>query len=169
MMINKAAAAFALVDLPADLDAEAVQRCIEAIVALPAVDAVEVVRCKDCKHFEQAECPWDELFLINVNGYCSRGERKEEDNMADYINRVDLLLLLAELPNEVSKREVLQMVYDFPEAKIKISPAAYSIDYSNYLNGIHNINRPQEGPKGIECPNATGEPGEPGPVKRIPE
>lgn len=40
-------------------------------------DVVEVVRCKDCKHFEQAECPWDELFLINVNGYCSRGERKE--------------------------------------------------------------------------------------------
>ena len=34
MMINKAAAAFALADLPADLDAEAVQRCIEAIVAL---------------------------------------------------------------------------------------------------------------------------------------
>ena len=44
---------------------------------MPAADVVEVVRCKDCKHFEQAECPWDELFLINVNGYCSRGERKE--------------------------------------------------------------------------------------------
>lgn len=40
-------------------------------------DSVEVVRCKDCKHFEQAECPWDELFVINVNDYCSRGERKE--------------------------------------------------------------------------------------------
>ena len=43
----------------------------------PAADVVEVVRCKDCKHFEQAECPWDELFVINVNGYCSKGQRKE--------------------------------------------------------------------------------------------
>lgn len=52
-------------------------RCTQGIKYIPAADVVDVVRCKDCKHFEQAECPWDELFVINVNGYCSRGERKE--------------------------------------------------------------------------------------------
>ena len=33
---------------------------------------------EDCKHFEQAECPWDDLFVINVNDYCSKGQRKED-------------------------------------------------------------------------------------------
>ena len=80
MMINKAAAAFALADLPADLDAEAVQRCIEAIVALPAVDVVEVVRCTDCKYWK------DEVCYVNENPidsgatfYCAYGERKEDE------------------------------------------------------------------------------------------
>lgn len=52
------------------------QTHLDFVRKLPAADVVEVVRCKDCKHFEQAECPWDELFVINVNDYCSRGERK---------------------------------------------------------------------------------------------
>lgn len=36
----------------------------------------ELIRCKDCKHFQTDECPWA-LPVINVNGFCSRGERKE--------------------------------------------------------------------------------------------
>ena len=31
-----------------------------------------------------------------------------------YINKVDLLLKLAELPQEASKREVLGVIYDMP-------------------------------------------------------
>lgn len=82
MMINKAAAAFALADLPADLDAEAVQRCIEAIVALPAVDAVEVVRCKDCVYYnsDSEEC-LDEMGYARAwhkNDYCSYGRKEDE-------------------------------------------------------------------------------------------
>ena len=50
---------------------------IRTLEYFAAPDVVEVVRCKDCKHFEQTECPWDEFFVINVNDYCSRGERKE--------------------------------------------------------------------------------------------
>jgi len=48
--IDKAVAMRKLVDLPAELDAVAVQRCIEAIHSVPAADVVKVVRCKDCKH-----------------------------------------------------------------------------------------------------------------------
>ena len=58
---------------------DALLDCMERISKQDGADVVEVVRCKDCKHFEQAECPWDELFVINVNGYCSRGQRKEDE------------------------------------------------------------------------------------------
>jgi hypothetical protein len=47
--------------------------CFE-IVEAPTVDAVEVVRCKDCKK------EW--CFLrqeLGNNGYCSAGERKNND------------------------------------------------------------------------------------------
>lgn len=50
-----------------------------------AVDAVEVVRCKDCiKRYDTDECPMcfvsDGKYYeyTNGNGYCDRGERKEE-------------------------------------------------------------------------------------------
>lgn len=50
-----------------------------------AVDAVEVVRCKDCiKRYDTDECPMcfvsDGKYYeyTNWNGYCDRGERKEE-------------------------------------------------------------------------------------------
>lgn len=35
-----------------------------------------------------------------------------------YINLLDLLLKLAELPQEASKREVLSVIYDMPTVKI---------------------------------------------------
>lgn len=55
----------------------------------PAVDAVEVVRCKECeRRGDPGECPmcffsegdWDDY--TNDNGFCERGERREE-NAAD--------------------------------------------------------------------------------------
>ena len=58
---------------------DAITEFMEKVGNIQGADVVEVVRCKDCKHFEQAECPWDELFVINVNGYCSRGEREEDE------------------------------------------------------------------------------------------
>ena len=39
-------------------------------------DAETVVRCKDCKYLEEDECPW--TGVIDWNGYCSKGERRED-------------------------------------------------------------------------------------------
>ena len=39
-------------------------------------ELVAVVRCKDCKYLEEDECPW--TGVIDWNGYCSRGERRED-------------------------------------------------------------------------------------------
>lgn len=41
---------------------------------VPIVDAEEVVRCKDCKYFYSEAC---EIWEVDDNDYCSRGERKE--------------------------------------------------------------------------------------------
>ena len=38
--------------------------------------------------------------------------------MTDYISKTDLLLALAELPQEASKREVLSVIYDMPTRRI---------------------------------------------------
>ena len=53
----------------------------------PTIDAVPVVRCEDCiRRYDTDECPM--CFLIegkyceytNENGFCDRGERKEDAN-----------------------------------------------------------------------------------------
>lgn len=88
--IDKAVAMRKLVDLPAELDAVAVQRCIEAIHSVPAADVVEVVRCKDCGFWyvpklEKGEklgaCGWWSgnayIRATRAEDYCSRGVRKE--------------------------------------------------------------------------------------------
>ena len=41
------------------------------------VGGKRLVRCKDCKHFQKDECPWA-LAVINVNDFCSKGERREK-------------------------------------------------------------------------------------------
>ena len=45
---------------------------------LPTIDAVEVVRCKDCRH-----CGFcgesTNLEVMGFYGYCSRGERKDDE------------------------------------------------------------------------------------------
>lgn len=45
----------ALTALPADLDAETVQRCIEAMNNPKAADVEPVVRCENCQFFENVE------------------------------------------------------------------------------------------------------------------
>lgn len=48
----------------------------QAVENAPTVDAVPVVRCKDCKHHRyccRGSIPMDD------NGFCSAGERKEDD------------------------------------------------------------------------------------------
>lgn len=49
------------------------------------VDVAEVVRCKDCKHWKQAEKPWDKGhycewagWMIGAMGFCVYGERDTE-------------------------------------------------------------------------------------------
>ena len=72
----------------------------EAILAVKSIlhsakpiDAVEVTRCKDCKYCDISlvlptgremytcmEGSHDHKALLSPNDFCSRGERKEEDN-----------------------------------------------------------------------------------------
>ena len=60
---------------------------IDEIDNAPDVDAVEVVRCKDCQHCDmyQAEadhssipiCMLHSFEVVDANGFCYRGERKD--------------------------------------------------------------------------------------------
>ena len=57
---------------------EATAKAIHCIENMPSIDAVPVVRCKDCKHYDSHDhrCKvWNHG--INVEDFCSRGERKE--------------------------------------------------------------------------------------------
>ena len=74
--------------LPAELDAETVQRCIEILSNQPTVDAVPVIRCRDCKWYK-TNYSWDgkehrvcviEAYepVRKADDFCSRAERKEE-------------------------------------------------------------------------------------------
>lgn len=54
------------------------------IEKMPTVDAVEVVRCKDCIYNQLPPTSGNvncELWygMTDLNGYCSRGERKENE------------------------------------------------------------------------------------------
>lgn len=68
---------------PSDVNAEAYKRgwndAINAIIeCATTIDAVPVIRCKDCKHYDSHNhrCKvWNRG--INVEDFCSRGERKE--------------------------------------------------------------------------------------------
>lgn len=71
-------------------NAETVKRCIEVDDSVPnvatAVDFVEVVRCKDCKWWKRMngdkrlQCFHNHgLIRTTENDYCSRGERREEN------------------------------------------------------------------------------------------
>lgn len=57
------------------------QRQIDLFVirGLPAADVRPVVLCRDCEYY-QADCGWCGLLDIemNVNGFCSRGKKREE-------------------------------------------------------------------------------------------
>ena len=60
----------------------------EMIENAPTVDAVPVVRCKDCKWFYLGDCEWMLRPQINnVEWFCPRGERREED-----VDRKDVVL-----------------------------------------------------------------------------
>lgn len=71
---------------------EIVTLTLMAIDSCPTSDAVVVVRCKDCKHYHvyrgtlpKTKHPWDcgacdawDNLTTDENGFCFRGERKEE-------------------------------------------------------------------------------------------
>ena len=48
------------------------------LAKLPKVDAVEVVRCKDCKYEKTCSILWEST-EPKENGYCSLGERKDNE------------------------------------------------------------------------------------------
>ncbi len=50
-LINKIDALYTLTNLPLDLDAKTVQKCIEAVSNIPNVETPLIIFCKDCtKH-----------------------------------------------------------------------------------------------------------------------
>ena len=55
----------------------------EALEMVPTVDAVRVVRCKDCKYWRRdTDHTCKEHSLVSpmlADGFCSRGERKDDD------------------------------------------------------------------------------------------
>ena len=54
------------------------------ILAIPAADVVEVVRCKDCKHRGTNDCALDTyLYDVVEDGFCSYGERRDNDGETD--------------------------------------------------------------------------------------
>ena len=61
---------------------EALKLVLSKIRNAPTVDAVPVVRCRDCKHYgNYAECECDINGAMSSDvGYCSYGERRDEDN-----------------------------------------------------------------------------------------
>ena len=50
------------------------------IESIPAANVRPVVLCRDCEYY-QADCGWCGLLDIgmNINGFCSRGEKGETD------------------------------------------------------------------------------------------
>lgn len=48
----------------------------EAIdMAIKALEQPEIVRCEECKYHYQRNCPIEKYF--SLNGFCSRGKRRE--------------------------------------------------------------------------------------------
>ena len=72
-----------------DKNCEDMQDVIYKLRDYPTADVAEVVRCKDCKHHEELLNNNDENVLcwvhdidviVDRNGYCNYGERKEQED-----------------------------------------------------------------------------------------
>ena len=50
----------------------------EIIDDMPSADVVEVVRCKDCKWWDGNDCKARDIDVVDVDDFCSYGERKCE-------------------------------------------------------------------------------------------
>lgn len=71
--------------------AHAEESFLQRIEDAPTVDAVPVVRCAECKHLRPEVdaytqetvghwCAELDISSVDVDGFCSRGERKETDH-----------------------------------------------------------------------------------------
>lgn len=89
--INKAQAVAQTIaeieSLGLEVGRELEQRIKNDYISQPPADVAEVVRCKDCKHHEELLNNNDENVLcwvhdidviVDGNGYCNYGERKEK-------------------------------------------------------------------------------------------
>ena len=59
---------------------EALKLLLSKIGNAPTVDAVPVVRCRDCVNFEIGDWCVTTGVRTAEDGYCSYGERRDEDN-----------------------------------------------------------------------------------------
>ena len=60
------------------LIAHTIKRDIVIISNMPPADVVPVVRCKDCKWWDGNDCKARDIDVVDVDDYCSYGERRSE-------------------------------------------------------------------------------------------
>ena len=62
---------------------DGIYMAVAVVSGVPTVDAVRVVRCKDCKYWRRdTDHTCKEHSLVSpmlADGFCSRGERKDDD------------------------------------------------------------------------------------------
>lgn len=64
--------------------------------------------------------------------------------MTDYISKTDLLLALAELPQNASKREVLGVIYDMPTTELGLK-TAYRMVWAEEMMNLYRAWRDDRG------------------------
>ena len=55
-----------------------IQWCCDVVNAQPTADVVELVRCKDCKWWDGNDCKARDIDVVDVDDFCSYGERRSE-------------------------------------------------------------------------------------------
>ena len=50
----------------------------DIVKAQPTADVIEIVRCKDCKWWDGNDCKARDIDVVDVDDFCSYGERRGE-------------------------------------------------------------------------------------------
>ncbi len=59
----------------------------------PTVDAVPVIRCKDCMHRYNEICECWNLEKVELNGFCERARREDEQPSSDACDQISELVM----------------------------------------------------------------------------
>lgn len=61
---------------PQSFKEQIVEKAFEEVP--PIIDVIEVVRCKDCKWWDGNDCKARDIDVVDVDDFCSYGERRSE-------------------------------------------------------------------------------------------